>query len=62
MGKTYLYIQDIDPTSSAPTSDTVVSFSIYNDAMSYAKWLTIRVFGSNGVVRVWNSTGGSGYW
>lgn len=63
MGKTYVYIRDDIDSAPSPSNDTIQSFNVYNEAMSYAKWFMTRVSGSgNAIVFVWNYDGGSGYW
>ena len=62
MANTILWILDPDQTTESPTSDSgPFSFPIYNDAMSYAKFLNYRV-SSSLTVWIWNHDGGSGYW
>jgi len=41
-----------------------VPFANYNEAMSYAKWLSVETFTTHPdyIVFVWNYNGGSGKW
>jgi hypothetical protein len=61
MAKTYLWIQD--STAASPDKDTTpISFDVYNDCMSYAKWISTREMLQDVLVFVWNIDGGSGEW
>jgi len=64
MGKTYLWIRDGDSSSPEPSGDSgPIEFSVYNDAMSYAKFLSVRnVVSGSTLLSIWNYDGGSGYW
>ena len=64
MGKTYIWIRDPDASVPEPTGDSgPIGFNIYNEAMSYAKWLSSQAFvSSQTLISVWNHDGGSGYW
>lgn len=61
MAKTYMWLQDINGGN--PQKDTTpVSFDVYNEAMSYAKWASLNDFEDHVYAYVWNFDGGSGYW
>ena len=63
MGKTIIYVRDGDESAQTPHTDNIWEFAVYNEAMSFAKWLDYHyISGSNGDVFVWNYDGGSGYW
>jgi len=61
MGKTYVYIFD----STAPHvhgDNAITPFSVYNEAMSYAKFMSNNWTTNPAYVIIWNMDGGSGYW
>lgn len=61
--RTFLYIQDKDPSLAYPIGDSPVDFADYEEAMSYAKWMSILYISSaGGRIIVWNYNGGSGTW
>ena len=58
---TYIWIQDAVPGS--PEKDTSpIAFSNYNEAMSFAKWVSINERIQSVYVYLWNYNGGSGFW
>jgi len=62
-GLTYVAIFDRQTEQAFPVSDLLISFADYNEAMSYAQWIDVKVIGtSQGEVWVWNWNGGSGRW
>ena len=63
-GLTYIYFIDNIEESGRPSTDVMISFVDYNEAMSYAKWVDVGAFNGYNAARiyVWNWNGGSGYW
>jgi hypothetical protein len=62
-GLTYVFISDNDEAVTIPIGDSgPIQFADYNEAMSYARFLSVRFSGTNGNIWVWNWNGGSGYW
>ena len=59
-GITYVYVRDGSTTTPEPNGDTAIQFANYNEAMSWAKWISGYV--GTGVLFIWNYNGGSGYW
>jgi len=61
--KTILWIRDGDSGSAYPEGDSAfLEFQVYNDAMSYGKWLSTSWLQTNAAVLIWNYNGGSGRW
>jgi len=64
MSKTILWIRDGDTAAAYPVGDSgPMEFAVYNDAMSYARWMSVQTLVStNTLIAIWNYNGGSGYW
>ena len=58
---TYVWFQD-SSGSSPDKEGTPIAFSNYSEAMSFAKWSSIREFAGDIYASIWNYNGGSGHW
>ena len=58
---TIVWFQDNVP-GSPELSTTPIFFDVYNDAMSYSRWVHQQGIHHDYRVYVWNYSGGSGYW
>jgi len=62
MGKTYVYVLDLNTGATGPVGDqSIAPFSVYNEAMSYAEFLSYLYMDGSTRIVVWNHSGGSGY-
>ena len=62
-GLTYILINDKDEATAIPNKDSgPIQFADYNEAMSYAKFLSSKFAGNSANIWIWNWNGGSGYW
>lgn len=62
MNKTLVWIRDSSGGAQGPEGDTGPAFfNVYDDAMSWAKFMDHYWIGSGQIV-VWNKNGGSGFW
>jgi len=63
MADTYIYVRDDSGTTTAPEGDSFIGpFQVYNEAMSYARYLSTNWMQAASYVNIWNHDGGSGYW
>lgn len=62
MGKTRVLVYDMSDITPGPMVDLYAGeFTVYNEGMSYARWLSQLYMAGSTRVTVWNENGGSGY-